>query len=200
MTELLILDKVTAGYGEAVVIEDASFTLEEGESLALLGRNGVGKSTLLMTLMGLTTLRSGSIHFAGRALRNRETHERASLGLGWVPQERGMFPSLSVEEHLTADGSGLRQAAVLARPWPDLGDVMTQIAGLEQPERKRHPGEQGDTQWEHRKQTAFVLDIAQDVGSPRGPSNVMHGFRSTSGFRIDGKPLCDELVATSQSP
>lgn len=129
MTELLILDKVTAGYGDAVVIEDASFILEEGESLALLGRNGVGKTTLLMTLMGLTTLRSGSIHFAGRQLNPLETHERARLGLGWVPQERGMFPSLSVEEHLTA----------VARPGPwTLQRVYDLFPRLR--ERSRHLG------------------------------------------------------------
>jgi len=102
MAELLTLENVTAGYGEAVVIERASLSLAQGESLAVLGRNGVGKTTLLMTLMGLTTLHAGKIHWRGRDLARVPVHRRAGLGLGWVPQERGMFPSLTVEEHLTA--------------------------------------------------------------------------------------------------
>jgi branched-chain amino acid transport system ATP-binding protein len=108
MTELLALDGVSAGYGESVVIEEASLSIQEGESLALLGRNGVGKTTLLMTLMGLTTLHAGRLRFRGADLGKMPTHRRANLGLGWVPQERGMFPSLTVHEHLTS----------VARPGP----------------------------------------------------------------------------------
>jgi branched-chain amino acid transport system ATP-binding protein len=99
---LLVLDAVCAGYGSSVVLEDISFALGEGDSLALLGRNGVGKSTLLCTLMGLTRLHRGSISYAGNDLARRSTFERARLGLGWVPQERGVFPSLTVSEHLAA--------------------------------------------------------------------------------------------------
>ena len=102
MTELLRLEDVTAGYGESVVLDGVSFTLEEGESLALLGRNGVGKSTLLVTLMGLTQLHRGSIRWRGAELSRVPTFRRAWSGLGWVPQERFMFPSLTVHEHLTA--------------------------------------------------------------------------------------------------
>ena len=101
MTELLALDKVTAGYGESVVLEDVSLAMQEGDSLALLGRNGVGKSTLLVTLMGLTQMHGGAIHWRGGNLARVATHRRAQAGLGWVPQERFMFPSLTVEEHLT---------------------------------------------------------------------------------------------------
>jgi branched-chain amino acid transport system ATP-binding protein len=101
MRELLSLDRVTAGYGESVVLEDVSFTMQEGDSLALLGRNGVGKSTLLVTLMGLTQLHSGAIRWCGADIARVPTHMRAQAGLGWVPQERFMFPSLTVEEHLT---------------------------------------------------------------------------------------------------
>jgi branched-chain amino acid transport system ATP-binding protein len=101
MSELLALDNVTAGYGESVVLEDVSFSMEEGSSLALLGRNGVGKSTLLVTLMGLTQMHSGSIRWRGGDIARVPTHARARAGLGWVPQERFMFPSLTVEEHLT---------------------------------------------------------------------------------------------------
>ncbi|HEU5075637.1 MAG TPA: ATP-binding cassette domain-containing protein [Polyangiaceae bacterium] len=108
MAELLSLENVTAGYGDSVVIEQASLSLEQGESLAVLGRNGVGKTTLLLTLMGLTRLHSGKMHWRGSDLATSPVHLRAGLGIGWVPQERGMFPSLSVEEHLSA----------VARPGP----------------------------------------------------------------------------------
>ena len=108
MTELLALEKVTAGYGDSVVLEDVSLSVEEGGSLALLGRNGVGKTTLLVTLMGLTRLHGGAIRWRGGSLARLATHRRAQAGLGWVPQERHMFPSLTVEEHLT----------VVARPGP----------------------------------------------------------------------------------
>ena len=101
MAELLALEGVTAGYGEGVVLEDVSLKLEEGDSLALLGRNGVGKTTLLVTLMGLTRLRGGSLRWRGRDLAALPTHKRSNAGLGWVPQERYMFASLTVEEHLT---------------------------------------------------------------------------------------------------
>jgi branched-chain amino acid transport system ATP-binding protein len=102
MSELLALEDVTAGYGDAVVLEGASLSLRAGGSLAVLGRNGVGKSTLLRTVVGLTTLHRGTIRFAGQSLALVPVHARAAAGLGWVPQERGMFPSLTVEEHLTA--------------------------------------------------------------------------------------------------
>ena len=101
MAELLTVEKLWAGYGEAVVLEDIAFSLREGDSLALLGRNGVGKTTLLSTLMGAARHRSGTIQFAGRDLSKVPAHARARLGLGWVPQERDIFPSLSVEENLT---------------------------------------------------------------------------------------------------
>ena len=101
MPELLAFDRVSAGYGESVVLEDVSFSVEEGGSLALLGRNGVGKTSLLVTLMGLTRLHKGAVRFQGRDIGRMQTWKRARAGLGWVPQERHMFPSLSVEEHLT---------------------------------------------------------------------------------------------------
>jgi branched-chain amino acid transport system ATP-binding protein len=101
MGELLALDNVTAGYGESVVLEGISFNMQEGDSLALLGRNGVGKSTLLVTLMGLTSMHGGAIRWCGETISRLPTYRRAHAGLGWVPQERFMFPSLTVEEHLT---------------------------------------------------------------------------------------------------
>ncbi|TAM48339.1 MAG: ABC transporter ATP-binding protein [Burkholderiaceae bacterium] len=108
MAELLAFDHVSAGYGESVVLDRVSFALQEGESLALLGRNGVGKSTLLVTLMGLTQVHVGTIRWCGNDIARVPTYRRAHAGLGWVPQERFMFPSLTVEEHLT----------VVARPGP----------------------------------------------------------------------------------
>ena len=108
MSELLALDGVTAGYGASVVLEDVGFSLEEGDSLALLGRNGVGKTTLLTTLMGLTRVHRGTLRWRGGNLVALPTHRRAAAGLGWVPQERYMWPSLTIEEHLTA----------VARPGP----------------------------------------------------------------------------------
>jgi len=100
MADLLSVDGVVAGYGDSVVLEDVSFTLQEGGSLALLGRNGVGKTTLLLTLMGITRLRKGRVSWRGSDLTVVPTHLRAHAGLGWVPQERCVFPSLTVEEHL----------------------------------------------------------------------------------------------------
>jgi branched-chain amino acid transport system ATP-binding protein len=101
MSELLALENVTAGYGESVVLEGISLTMNEGDSLALLGRNGVGKTSLLVTLMGLTRLHGGKIRWRGGDIARVPTYQRAHAGLGWVPQERFMFPSLTVEEHLT---------------------------------------------------------------------------------------------------
>jgi branched-chain amino acid transport system ATP-binding protein len=101
MPELLAIEGLTAGYGESIVLEDVSLTLAEGDSLALLGRNGMGKTTLLVTLMGLTRQHRGSLRWRGADLSALPTHRRSQSGLGWVPQERYMFPSLTVEEHLT---------------------------------------------------------------------------------------------------
>ena len=101
MAELLHLEKLWAGYGEAVVLEDIGLTLNEGDSLSLLGRNGMGKTTLLSTLMGAANYHRGTMRFVGQDLSKVAPHARAHLGLGWVPQERDIFPSLSVEENLT---------------------------------------------------------------------------------------------------
>jgi branched-chain amino acid transport system ATP-binding protein len=100
-TTNLVLEKVSAGYGETVVIEDISLELRSARTLAVLGRNGTGKTTLLATIMGHTRLRAGSIRFKGREISLMPTHRRARLGVGFVPQEREIFPSLTVEENLT---------------------------------------------------------------------------------------------------
>ena len=98
---LLELRGVRAGYGEAVVLDDVSLEVPRNGSLAVLGRNGVGKSTLLLTIMGYTRLHHGSIFLGGKDITQLPPHRRAQLGIGWVAQEREIFPSLSVEENLT---------------------------------------------------------------------------------------------------
>ena len=98
---MLELHDLRAGYGDAVVLDGISLALGEGASLAVLGRNGVGKSTLLLTIMGYTRLRRGDVSWRGRSILRLAPHERARLGIGWAAQEREIFPSLSVEENLT---------------------------------------------------------------------------------------------------
>jgi len=105
---LLTVEALKSGYGEAVVVQGVSFRLAQGESLALLGRNGTGKTTLLNTLVGVTRRHAGSIHLSGTDISNMPLHLRAAAGIGWVPQERNIFKSLTVEENLTA----------VARPGP----------------------------------------------------------------------------------
>src|SRR5205085_12151239 len=102
MSELLKVERLSAGYGEAVVLNDISFALGEGQTLALLGRNGTGKTTLINTLAGATRQHGGSIMLAGAALHRLPSHQRAAAGIGWVPQERNIFKSLTVDENLTA--------------------------------------------------------------------------------------------------
>jgi branched-chain amino acid transport system ATP-binding protein len=102
MSELLSLHEVTAGYGDAVVLEEVSLDLAAGGSLAILGRNGAGKTTLLLTIMGFTRLHAGRLRLYGADIAALPSHRRARAGLGWVPQERWVFPSLTVEEHLTS--------------------------------------------------------------------------------------------------
>jgi branched-chain amino acid transport system ATP-binding protein len=98
---LLELKAVRAGYGEAVVLDDVALEVPRNGSLAVLGRNGVGKSTLLLTIMGYTRLQHGSLFFEGQDITALPPHRRAQLGIGWVAQEREVFPSLSVEENLS---------------------------------------------------------------------------------------------------
>jgi len=97
---LLTLDAVTAGYGATRVLEDLSLSLGDRESVAVIGRNGVGKTTLLATVMGHTTLHGGAIRFAGQDISRLPVHRRAVAGIGYVPQEREIFPSLTVRENL----------------------------------------------------------------------------------------------------
>ncbi|RDV04370.1 ABC transporter ATP-binding protein [Undibacter mobilis] len=98
---LLRLQNVTAGYGDAVVLNDVSLDIAESGALAVLGRNGVGKSTLMLTIMGFTQMRAGRVFWRGQDISRQPPHWRANNGIAWVAQEREIFPSLSVEENLT---------------------------------------------------------------------------------------------------
>ena len=102
MSDLLIIDHLRAGYGEAVVVPAFSLRLAEGQVLALLGRNGAGKTTLINSIVGVTTRFSGSILLDGRDITALRPDQRARMGIGWVPQERNIFKSLTVEENMTA--------------------------------------------------------------------------------------------------
>ena len=98
---MLQLHDVRAGYGDAVVLDGISLAVGEKKSLAILGRNGVGKSTLLLTIMGYTRLHRGAVSWKAQDISRLPPHRRARLGIGWVAQEREIFPSLDVEENLT---------------------------------------------------------------------------------------------------
>jgi branched-chain amino acid transport system ATP-binding protein len=131
MPDGLTLSGVRAGYGETVVLEDIEFSLPERGSLAVLGRNGVGKTTLLSTVIGHTTFHSGNIEYRGTSIARLPAYERVRLGIGYVPQEREIFPSLTVEENLT----------VATRPgrW-NLERVYELFPGIER--RRAHMGNQ----------------------------------------------------------
>jgi branched-chain amino acid transport system ATP-binding protein len=97
----LVLEGVRAGYGRTVVLDNVALSLQGGATLAVLGRNGVGKTTLIATIMGHTTLHGGSISFQGQSITDVPAYERCRLGIGLVPQEREIFPSLTLEENLS---------------------------------------------------------------------------------------------------
>jgi branched-chain amino acid transport system ATP-binding protein len=127
----LELAQVSAGYGETVVLEDIRLAVAPGECVSVIGRNGVGKTTLLATAMGHTTLHRGTIRLGGRDISRLAVHRRVRAGLGYVPQEREIFPSLSVRENLE----------VAARPGPwTLGAVFELFPNLA--ERRTHGGHQ----------------------------------------------------------
>ncbi len=137
MAELLKVDGLVAGYGEAIVLDGVTLDLDAGESLALLGRNGTGKTTLINTLVGVTRRRAGKVSLAGRDLTKLAPFERAAAGIGWVPQERNIFKSLTVEENLTAVARpGRWTLARVYEMFPRLaqrrGNMGTQLSGGEQ--------------------------------------------------------------------
>jgi branched-chain amino acid transport system ATP-binding protein len=128
---LLTCDNIRAGYDEAIVLDGVSLEIPKHGSLAILGRNGVGKSTLILTIMGFTQVKFGKITWQGEDITRLSSHRRAMAGLGWVAQEREIFPSLTLEENLT----------VAARPgrWnlPAVYDLFPRLA-----ERRTNMGNQ----------------------------------------------------------
>src|ERR1700746_3424323 len=102
MSDLLKIEQLSAGYGQAVVLSRISLSLAEGESLALLGRNGMGKTTLINSIVGVTRYFGGTIALDGADITALRPDQRAHAGIGWVPQERNIFKSLTVHENLTA--------------------------------------------------------------------------------------------------
>ena len=137
MADTLRLEGVRAGYGETHVLEDIDLALAEGESLSIIGRNGVGKTTLFETVMGHTTLHAGRLSLHGRPIEKAPAHRRALLGIGYVPQEREIFPSLSVRENLEICARpGHWTAARVFELFPNLqarlANAGTQLSGGEQ--------------------------------------------------------------------
>jgi branched-chain amino acid transport system ATP-binding protein len=144
MADLLQIDNLSAGYAAAVVINGVSLSLREGQTLALLGRNGTGKTTLLNTLAGATQQHAGSIMLGGVALHKLSAYQRAAAGIGWVPQERNIFKSLTVHENLTAVARPGRAGSTFAPFTPERvyqmfprlaerkGNLGTQLSGGEQ--------------------------------------------------------------------
>jgi branched-chain amino acid transport system ATP-binding protein len=137
MAELLEIDGLVAGYREAIVINGLSLRLKAGAALALLGRNGTGKTTLIDTIMGLTRHVAGTIRFKGQDITKLAPEQRAARGLGWVPQERNIFRSLTVEENLTAVRRGNDWSVARAYElFPRLGErrrnLGNQLSGGEQ--------------------------------------------------------------------
>lgn len=130
-TPLLQIDGLSAGYGEAPILHNIDLTLVAGQSLALLGKNGMGKTTLIRTLMGLTTQHAGTIQYRATPLNPLASWQRARLGIAWSPQERAIFGPLTVEENLT----------IVQRPgaW-DLVSIYRLMPRLA--ERKHHTGTQ----------------------------------------------------------
>ncbi|MFT8244473.1 ABC transporter ATP-binding protein [Roseomonas sp. BN140053] len=131
MADILAVEGLSAGYGAAAVLHNMSLSLAEGRSMAVLGRNGMGKTTLLNTIVGVTRRFGGSIRLGGQEIGRMPAEQRAGVGVGWVPQERNIFKSLTVEENLTA----------VARPGPwNVAKVYAMFPRLQ--ERRRNMGDQ----------------------------------------------------------
>ncbi|MGA7788903.1 MAG: ABC transporter ATP-binding protein [Xanthobacteraceae bacterium] len=137
MPSAIELQRVSAGYGETVVIEDIDLSLAAGECVSVIGRNGVGKTTLLATIMGHTTLHSGDVVLDGHKLNGMPSYRRALAGIGFVPQEREIFPSLSVRENLDVaarpgDWTPPRVFELFPRLKERLDNMGNQLSGGEQ--------------------------------------------------------------------
>jgi len=134
---LLAVEGIRAGYGDAVVLDDVTIEVPENGSLCILGRNGVGKSTLLLTIMGFTQVTRGRVLWRGHDITGRPPHRRAHMGLGWVAQEREIFPSLTLEENLlVASRPGRWDLPAIYQLFPRLaerrGNKGNQLSGGEQ--------------------------------------------------------------------
>jgi branched-chain amino acid transport system ATP-binding protein len=137
MPDLLTIERLSAGYGEAVVLSNVSLSLVEGQALALLGRNGMGKTTLINTIVGVTRYFGGAIALDGADITALRPEQRAHAGIGWVPQERNIFKSLTVHENLTAVAQpGRWTAEKVYALFPRLkersGNLGNQLSGGEQ--------------------------------------------------------------------
>lgn len=130
---LLALDRVSSGYGSSRVVRDVSLDIAAGEIVALIGKNGMGKSTLLKTIMGFLRLQGGGISFAGRDIAALPSYRKASIGLAYVPQEQPIFQDLTVHDNLRlglASDAGLAAGiAEIAQAFPVLGRRLRQRAG-----------------------------------------------------------------------
>lgn len=137
MADLLQIESFSAGYGKATVLHEISVSVRPGEAVALLGRNGVGKTTTLNSIVGLTRYQSGAIRLDGVAIEKWSPERRVEAGIGWVPQERGIFRSLTVEENITAVARpGRWTLAEVYQMFPRLkerrGNFGNQLSGGEQ--------------------------------------------------------------------
>ena len=135
LSSMLDISGVTTGYGRTLIVRDVSLTIQPGEIVAIVGRNGVGKTTLMKAIIGLLPLTRGTISFAGTAVSALPANERAQLGMGYFPQGRGIFPSLTVEENLqmgeliNARAGGVRPPDIAFQYFPRLAERRSQRAG-----------------------------------------------------------------------
>ena len=137
MPDILRIEGLSAGYGGAIVLNGVSLALEQGQSLAVLGRNGMGKTTLLNSIVGVTRYRGGTITVGGRDVTRLRPDQRAQAGIGWVPQERNIFRSLTIEENMTCVARpGAWTVARVYEMFPRLrerrGNLGNQLSGGEQ--------------------------------------------------------------------
>ena len=142
MADLLHIERLRAGYGEAVVLDGVDLILAEGETLALLGRNGTGKTTLINTIAGATRQHGGAMRLGDIDLYRQPSHLRAAAGIGWVPQERNIFKSLTVDENLSAVARPGRRGLVHGSPRPPWTPTRVYEMFPRLAERKRNLGTQ----------------------------------------------------------
>ena len=187
MSDLLAIDALRAGYGEAVVLPNMSLRLAEGQVLALLGRNGTGKTTLINSIVGVTRRFSGSIALAGTDVTLLRPDQRARAGIGWVPQERNIFRSLTVEENMTA----------VAQPGPwTVERVYEMFPRLE--ERRRNLGNQLSGGEQQMLALGRALMLAPKILLVDEPS-VGSSSSSTLGFKVSARPIASICCSPPES-